>query len=192
MGAIRKTMTALTDNGGIEKTLSSTDIFEGAILHVKLDEATLPNGKVAKREVVEHPGGVVALATLPNGKVLLVKQFRYPLGNFLYELPAGKLDPGETPLVSIQRELEEETGYLADKWEEILAIYTSPGFCNERITIFKATGLHPSSQARREEDEFIEVLEVSFNELRDMIQAKTLIDAKSICAIGLIYPEILK
>lgn len=181
-------MTYLTDEQQFEKTLSSTEIFKGSVIRVRVDEAELPSGLHCKREVVEHPGGVVVLATLPNGKILLVKQFRYPLGHVLYELPAGKLDPGESPLTSIKRELEEETGYTADYWEEITHIYTSPGFCNERLTIFKATGLRLSETPRREEDEFIQVLEVTREELQDMIRDRRLVDAKSICALGLIAP----
>jgi ADP-ribose pyrophosphatase len=108
----------------------------------------------------------------------------------LYEFPAGKLDPGETPFSTIERELEEETGYIAEHWEEITTIVTSPGFCNEKITIFKATGLKLSPNPRREEDEFIQVMAVSPDEIREMIRTKKLIDAKTICALALIQPEI--
>jgi ADP-ribose pyrophosphatase len=156
-----------------------------------VDEAELPNGMICKREVVEHPGGVVVCATLPNDKLLLVKQFRYPLGHVLYEFPAGKLDPGEAPAVSIKRELEEETGYAADYWEELTTIYTSPGFCNERLTLYKAHGLRLSENPRREEDEFIQVLEVTLEEIRQMIRDKKIIDAKTICALALSYPGAL-
>lgn len=182
-------MTYLTDEQQAEQTLSSEQIYKGSILTLRVDKARVPSGKVCHREVVEHPGGAVVHATLPNGKILLIKQFRYPLGHVLYEFPAGKLDPGEDPLTTIQRELEEETGYVADHWEEITHLYTSPGFCNEQITIFKATGLRLSPNPRREEDEFIQVLEVTRQELRQMILERKLVDAKTICALSLVELE---
>ena len=175
-----------------EKTVSSREIFKGQILRVRLDEAETPSGAVRPREVVEHPGGAAVLGLLPNGNILLVKQYRYPLQDMLYEFPAGKLDPGETPLTSIKRELEEETGYLADHWEEITTIVTSPGFCDEKITLFKATGLKLSPNPRREEDEFIEVLEASPAQLKQMIRDCQLIDAKTICALAVMMPEALQ
>lgn len=181
-------MNPFTDQQPFEKTLSSQEIYNGAIIRVRLDEVELPDGVHRKREVVEHPGGAVVLAVLPNQKILLIRQFRYPLGQPLYEFPAGKLDPGEDPLTSIQRELEEETGYIASRWEEITSVYTSPGFCNERITLFKATGLQRSPNPRREEDECIEVMEKTADELREMIRQRQLIDAKSICTFTLVYP----
>jgi ADP-ribose pyrophosphatase len=181
-------MTFLTDQDQYEKTLTTKEIYKGTIVRIRVDEAELPNGLVCKREVVEHPGGVVVCATLDNGKLILVKQFRYPLGHVLYEFPAGKLDPGELPEVSIKRELEEETGYNAEHWEELTYIYTSPGFCNERLTLYKAQGLKLSENPRREEDEFIQVLEVTPEEIRQMIRDKKIIDAKTICAFALCYP----
>lgn len=184
-------MTPINPQTHIETRRTSQEIFQGNILRIRLDEVVLPHGGIRQREVVEHPGGVVVGAILSNGKFLLIQQFRYALGQFLYEFPAGKLDPGEVPLVAIQRELEEETGYKAEHWTEITHIYTSPGFCDEKITIFKATGLALSETPRREEDEFIAVLEASHEELREMIAQKTLIDAKTICALALIAPEVL-
>ncbi len=181
-------MTQTTNIEHLETTVTSREIYNGKIIRLKVDEAQLPDGKIHSREVVEHPGGAVVMGILPNGKILLIRQFRYPLGHALYEFPAGKLDPGEDPLTSIKRELEEETGYIADNWEEVTYIYTSPGFCNERLTIFKATGLRKSGNSRRQEDEFIEVLEASLEDLHRMIREKTLVDAKTICAIGLIEP----
>lgn len=184
-------MTYLTDQEQMEHTRSSSQIYYGSIIRVRVDEAELPSGIVRKREVVEHPGGVVVCATLPDERILLIKQFRYPLGHVLYEFPAGKLDPGESPFTSIQRELEEETGYIAEYWEELTHVYTSPGFCNEKLTLYKATGLKPSPKPRREEDEFIQVLEVTVDEIRQMIREKKIIDAKTICTFALAYPGAL-
>ncbi len=186
LGAVCKHMTSIDVPHYPEKTLGSSEVFKGAILRLRLDEAEMPNGKKASREVVEHPGGAAVMAELPNGKLLLIRQFRYPLGHDLYEFPAGKLDPGESPLSSIQRELEEETGYTASDWQELTTIYTSPGFCNERISLYRATGLKRSPNPRREEDEFIDVLEVTRDELRHMIQTRQVIDAKTICTLALV------
>ncbi len=181
-------MTFLTDEAQREKTVSTQEIYKGNIIRVLEDQAEVPSGRVHKREVVQHPGGACVLAILPDEKILLIKQFRYPLGHVLYELPAGKLDPGEAPLATIKRELEEETGYVADHWEELTHIYTSPGFCNEKIHLFKATGLRQSPNPRREEDEFIQVMTVTVDELWQMVHEQKLIDAKSICALGMVFP----
>ena len=116
-------------------------LYTGQIISLFCDTVTLPTGKAAQREVVKHPGGVAVVAQLPNQHIVLVKQFRYALQHALIELPAGKLDSGEEPLQAIQRELEEETGYLAQHWRQLTTIYPAPGFCNERITLFYATGL---------------------------------------------------
>jgi ADP-ribose pyrophosphatase len=188
MGAVCKAMTYTTDSNTCETTLCSTEIYNGSIIRVTLDDVQMPNGKVGKREVVEHPGGVVVLAELDNGKILLIRQFRYPLGHDLYEFPAGKLDPGEDPLTSIRRELEEETGYTADVWELLTHVYTSPGFCNERLTLFRATGLRKSENPRREEDECIEVMEETVEELWRLIREQKIVDAKTICTLSLVYP----
>jgi ADP-ribose pyrophosphatase len=181
-------MPQYTDAELVEKTVSSQEIFNGTILRIRLDEAEVPGGGVFKREVVEHPGGVVALAVLPSEKLLLIKQYRYPLGHVLYEFPAGKLDGKEDPRLAIERELEEETGYRAEHWEELTYVYTSPGFCNERLTLFKATGLSLVENAHTEDDEFIEVMEVTPDEVRQMIRERKIVDAKTICAFALVYP----
>jgi ADP-ribose pyrophosphatase len=172
----------------IETQVASREIFHGSILRIRHDDVVIPNGEHRKREVVEHPGGVVVVATLPNGNLLLIRQYRYALGQHLLEFPAGKREPNEEPQVTIARELEEETGYLADHWEEITYVYTSPGFCNEKIYIYKASGLHLSPNPRRDEDEYIELLEASVEEVRQMIRSQRLVDAKSVCAFGLLYP----
>ena len=119
-----------------EKTLSSEIVFDGKIMTVRKDEIELPTGHKSSREVVEHSGGVVILAICQKdeeGKILMVKQFRYPLSEPLLELPAGKLEKGEDPLEAAKRELHEETGYEAAKWEYLGYIFTSPGYSNEKL-----------------------------------------------------------
>jgi len=168
----------------LEVTVSSKMVFEGRVVNLRVDEARLPHGGIRRREVIEHPGGVVVIPILPNGNVLLVRQFRYALGAPLFELPAGKLEKGELPADAIKRELEEETGYCTDQWEHLTTVYTSPGFCNEALHLFAARNIQLSVNPRREEDEFIEVIEVSVDKLKRMVQERQMIDAKSLCILG--------
>jgi ADP-ribose pyrophosphatase len=174
-----------------EKTLSSTPQHRGLVINVRRDEVELPNGRKALREVAEHPGGVVVLPLLEDGRIIFVEQFRYPLGHTLLELPAGKLEPGEAPLVSIQRELIEETGYEATQWEELNHIYTAPGFCNEKLWLFKATGLkqiHETGTCSHNPEEQIEFLNLVYlhrDEALDRLRRQEFTDAKTICLLSL-------
>lgn len=170
-----------------EVMLSSKVLHQGAFLTIRLDEVRLPIGKTSVREVVEHPGGAMVLPILDNGKLLLIEQFRYSLGDTLYEFPAGKLDPGEDPFTTVQRELEEETGYEAQHWEKLTDIVTSPGFCNEVIYLYKASGLKKALNPRREEDECIGLLERSVDEVRAMIKAGQITDAKTLVGFLLAF-----
>ena len=110
-----------------EKTVDSREVFKGRIIRVRLDTVRLPNGKESTREVVEHPGGVGILAIDGEGRVLLVRQYRYALGQVLTEIPAGKREPGEPPFVTAQRELQEEVGAVAGKWTDLGTLIASPG-----------------------------------------------------------------
>ena len=123
------------------KVLNRTTPFRGRVFNVVVDDVEYPSGNKSVREVAEHSGGAVILAHFPDDTILLVNQHRYPFDAFIWELPAGKLNPGEDPLHCAQRELEEETGYLGADWKKLTAIYTTPGFCSEVLHIYLATGL---------------------------------------------------
>ncbi|MBM2841930.1 MAG: nudix hydrolase [Bacteroidetes bacterium] len=149
----------------------------------------LPSGNKGVREIAHHPGGAVAVPILDDGRVLLVRQLRYPFGKHIYELPAGKLGPGEDPQVAAARELEEETGYVAGSLEHLSTIYTTPGFCDEELHIFLATDLRQSPHGhRREEGEFsMTVQPMLLLEAIEMIEKGEIKDAKTI--IGLLLIE---
>ena len=124
-----------------EKQLSTSNVYDGRLLHVREDQVALPNGNTATREYIVHPGAVVVVPLLDNGDVLMVRQFRYPLNREFHELPAGKIDPGEDVLACGQRELLEETGYAAQDWKFLTTIHPCIGYSDERILIYLAQGL---------------------------------------------------
>lgn len=166
-----------------EKTVFSQEIYNGKIFRVTRDDVELPGGYKTIREVVHHPGGVVIVAQTHDGEVLLVKQFRYPTGEVLFELPAGKLDiSGESPLDAAKRELEEETGFCAENWESLGFAWSSPGFCTEKLYFFKASGLNFKG-AHPDEGESVEYLSVPKDKLFAMIKDGSLSDAKSLAAV---------
>lgn len=167
-----------------EQTLSSQSIFSGKIIKVRKDDVKLENGLVKFREVVEHPGGVVIVALTDDDKIIFVRQWRYPLSQELIELPAGKLEPPEDPFITAKRELQEETGYVAAKWEKLGVIYSSPGFCNEKLYIYKATDLTFTNMSP-DEDENIITHEINIKEAMSMIKSGEICDAKTIAAISL-------
>ncbi|DAA97112.1 TPA: ADP-ribose pyrophosphatase [Candidatus Gastranaerophilales bacterium HUM_9] len=164
-----------------EKTLSSEYVFRGKVIDVKRDDILVSNGHKSIREVVEHSGGVVILAIKDN-KILTVNQFRYPIKTTSIELPAGKLEIGENPDFASKRELEEETGYIAKKWKSLGYIYTSVGFCNEKLYLYLATDLE-YKQVNPDEDEIIEAKEYPIKEVFEMIDNGKINDAKTLCAL---------
>lgn len=176
-----------------EKTLNSTPLHQGLVINVRRDEVELPNGRRAFREVAEHPGGVVVMPILDDGRIIFVEQFRYPLGHTLLELPAGKLEPGELPLESIKRELIEETGYEATEWEEVNYIYPAPGFCNEKLWLFKATGLvqiHEEGTCSHNPEEQVEFLNrviLTREEALEKLRNRHISDAKTICLLSMVW-----
>ena len=165
-----------------ERRISGEIVYKGRIISVYADKVSLPGGGEAARETARHPGAAVIVPLLDEKTVLLEWQFRYPLGRHLWELPAGKLDAGEEPRAAAARELLEETGYRARRWEHLLTAETSPGFCDERAHIYLARDLeyegHPG-----EEGEFVEVEAVSLRRAEEMINNGEITDAKTI--IGL-------
>ncbi len=164
-----------------EKTLSSQYVYNGKVIDVKRDKILVSNGHQSTREVVEHTGGVVILA-LKEDKLLMVKQWRYPIKGVSLELPAGKLEKGENPDYASKRELEEETGYISDNWKSLGYIYTSPGFCDEKLYLYLASDLKYKQQ-NPDEDEIIESLEYPISEVFDMIDNGLINDSKTICAL---------
>ncbi len=164
-----------------EITVNSEKIFEGKIINLRVDTVELPDKKYAKREIVEHKGAVGILA-VENDEIILIKQYRKAVEDFLYEIPAGKLELNEDPLNCANRELIEETGFCPNKIEKLTEFYTSPGFSNEKIYLYKATELKQVG-SNLDEDEFIDVIRVSYNEAKDMIKQNKIIDAKTIVAI---------
>lgn len=165
-----------------EKTNSSKEIFKGKVITVHHDEVTLENGKTAMREVVYHNGGVCVLPLLSNGDVLFVKQFRYPYREEVLELPAGKLEKGEEPLLSAQRELLEEVGATAQEFTSLGKLYPSPGYCSEIISMYLARDLEFSSQ-KLDEDEFLDVVKIPLEKAVQMVLSGEITDAKTQAAL---------
>ncbi len=166
-----------------EKQISSEYKYNGKIISLRVDEALLPNGKTAKREIVEHNGGVCVVALDDDNSILMVKQFRYPYGEIIYEIPAGKRDSkNEDPLLCGKRELKEETGAVAEGFVFLGELYPSPGYCGEIIWMFAATGLS-FENADPDDDEFITAERIPLEKAIEMIMNGTIKDAKTQTAI---------
>jgi ADP-ribose pyrophosphatase len=167
-----------------EKTINEEKIFEGRVISLFHQQVELPNGKTSTREIVKHPGAVAIIPVTDEGKIVLVDQYRKAMERVLLEIPAGKLEKGEEPLRTAIRELEEETGYEAAEWNHIQSFYTSPGFADEYIHIYLATGLRKKeNSASLDEDEFVEVRELSLEECLEELQKGAIHDAKTCFAI---------
>ena len=164
-----------------EKTVESKKVFEGRIIDVRVETVMFPDGSTAYREIVDHPGGVGVIAITKEGKIPLVKQYRKPFDEVLYEIPAGKLDKNEDPLKCGQRELKEETGYSAGKFVSLGHIYPTPGFANETTYMFFAKEL-TKGEDNPDDDEFLDVEEFTVDEVRRMILSNEINDAKSVAA----------
>ena len=165
-----------------ETTINTKTVLEGGIIRVERARVTLPDGKPARRDVVRHPGAAAIMAFVEEDKVLLVWQYRYPLGQHLWEIPAGKIDADEAPLCTAQRELLEETGYLAESWQSGPVIATCPGFCDEQIYLFIARhlrydGLQPQA------GEFLQARAFSLSDAVAMITTGQIRDAKTMSAL---------
>ena len=173
----------------IERTLSQRRVYDGRILNVRVDEAILPNGKTVTREVIEHHGACGIVAFDEEGKLLMVRQYRYPMACELLELPAGKIDPGETPDACAARELEEETGYRASKLEFLGDIYPIAAYCCEVVHLYLAKGLTRGAQ-HLDPDEFLDVLHVDFDEALSRVLAGELPDSKT--QIGIMKAALLR
>lgn len=166
----------------IEKTINTKQIFQGSIISVQVDEVELPNGQTSKREIVKHPGAVAILPFTAEGKLILVRQFRKALEKEIYEIPAGKLEENELPEVCAKRELEEETGYTCSQLTLLTSFYTSPGFANEYIYLYEASKLS-TGHRQLDQDEFMEVVEVSLEEAERLVAEQKIDDAKTMYAV---------
>lgn len=164
-----------------EKTLKKDYLYRGKILNLRKDEVQLPNGKSAVREMVEHSGGS-AVVCEKDGKVLLVKQFRYPYGAELLEIPAGKLNEGEDPAETAIRELEEEGGIKAERVEKLFDIYPTPAYTNEVIRIYRAVGVK-TTKPHLDDDEFLDAIWVEKELLKKMLDNGEIKDAKTVIAL---------
>ncbi|AQY50745.1 ADP-ribose pyrophosphatase [Listeria weihenstephanensis FSL R9-0317] len=167
-----------------EKTVKSETIFEGKIVKLVVDDVVLPNGAMSKREIVKHPGAVAVIAITPENKMIMVEQFRKPLENTIVEIPAGKIEPNEAPELTAGRELEEETGYKTEDLTHLVSFYTSPGFADELLHIYLAGDIHKQANPlQADEDEFVNILEVSLDEALQLIEENVICDAKTVYAV---------
>jgi ADP-ribose pyrophosphatase len=179
---------------GSAQVLSSAVVYNGPLFRVLQDRLIEPGGKESTRDVIRHNGSAVILA-VDNAKnkkdpwIVMERQYRHAANQFLWELPAGKLEAGEDPLEGAQRELEEETGYRAKKWKVLVEYYASPGFLGESMKVFLAEGL-VAGDARPEEDELIELRLVKLSEVLKMIEKGGIIDGKTLSSV-LLYARLL-
>lgn len=162
-----------------EVFVSTQPVFQGRLLRVAVDTVRLPDGNLAEREVVAHPGAVAVLPVLDDGRIVLVAQYRHPVRQILWEVPAGKLDAGEAPDDCVRRELEEETGYRAQCLERLGAVFTAPGFSDEVIHLYRASGLIFAAP-RTDADEFIEARVFSPEQIAAMVRRGEICDAKTL------------
>lgn len=166
-----------------EKTINSKNIFYGKLVQLKVLKVKLPNKKYTQREIISHPGAVAIVPILPKNRIVLVRQYRKAVEKHLLEIPAGTLNKTETPLCCAKRELIEETGYKARSLKKIMDFYPSPGYCNERIYIFKASGLI-KVESCQEPDEFIKTIILSLTKIKKLIQQGEIKDAKTLIALS--------
>lgn len=162
------------------------NIYTGKVVTLNVDTVQLPNGVTIDLETIRHPGAAAVVPVKDDGTVVLIRQFRHAAGGFIYEIPAGKLDPGEDPLNCASRELEEEVGYRASRFELLSSIFTAPGFADEVIHVYKATGLTKGRQ-QLDRDEVLEVIEMPLNQAIARIQDGTIRDGKTIVGLQAVY-----
>jgi len=167
-----------------ESQVDSETVYRGRMLHVKFDHVRQPDGHVATREYILHPGAVVIVPALDRDTILLEYQFRYPLRRHFYELPAGKLEAGEEPRLTAERELLEETGYRAARWDHLTTMHPCIGYSDEKIDLYVARDMTFEGH-RRDHGEFLETLEVSLDEALRWVQDGRITDTKT--ALGLLW-----
>lgn len=180
-------MTKNNDNFYYEKTLDSSVIYEGKILNLELLTVELPNGAAAKREIVRHNGACAVLA-IKDDKFIMVRQFRKSLETQLLEIPAGKIEKNEDPRLCAARELQEETGYTAEKLDFFMDMYVAAGYSSEIIHIYKAENLTLTAISP-DEDEFVTTLEIDFKEAHKLVMNNEIKDSKTLCALLKFFNE---
>jgi ADP-ribose pyrophosphatase len=168
-----------------EHTVGTKKLYDGYIINLRLDELQMPDGRTTTREVVEHNGGVVIIAQPSPDEIILIRQYRYTVDEELIEFPAGRIEKGEDPFPCAQRELIEETGYKAQKWQELARMYSAPGFCNEMLYLYLACDLSFVGK-NLDEDEETEVVVLRKSEAWQLVLDGKVRDAKTIAGIGLI------
>jgi ADP-ribose pyrophosphatase len=166
----------------IETKVSSENIFDGKLLHVRRDTVRLPDGSLATREHIVHPGAVLIVPILPDGSLVVERQYRYPLDRVFIEFPAGKLDPGEDELATARRELVEETGYEAATWTPLGTIHTLISYTNERIAFYMAEGLTHVG-AKLDDGEFLEIVTMNLPEMLAALDRGEITDGKTVAAL---------
>jgi len=166
----------------IETKVDGETVFDGKLLHVRRDTVRLPDGSLGTREYIVHPGAVLIVPVLPDGRLVVVRQFRYPLQRSMIEFPAGKLDHGETPLATGQRELREEAGYVATSWWRLGGIHSVVGYSNERIEFFVAEGLTHVGAAL-DDGEFLDIETTSVDQMLSAVDRDEITDAKTVAAL---------
>lgn len=165
-----------------ELQLDTEQVYDGVLLKVHRDQVRLPDGKTSVREYIRHPGAVVVIAVLPDQRIIFERQFRYPLHKTFVELPAGKIDAGESPESCAKRELQEEVGYTAAQWRHVGTMHPCIGYSDEHIEVFVASDLtHVGHQW--DDGEFLEVLSLSYQEARAAVRAGHLTDGKTLSAL---------
>lgn len=166
--------------------MDTKHIYKGQVVTLNIDRVTLPNGRTVELEVVRHPGAAAVVPMKDPDTVILIRQYRHAVGGFIYEIPAGKLHPGEDPRACAARELEEEIGYRADTLELLTSIFTAPGFADEVIHIYKAGGLTAGTQ-QLDQDEVLEVVEMPLANALARIRDGTIRDGKTIVGLQTAY-----
>jgi len=167
------------------------NIYTGKVVTLNVDTVQLPNGVTIDLETIRHPGAAAVVPMKDDGTVVLIRQFRHAAGGFIYEIPAGKLSPGEEPLHCAARELEEEVGYRASSFELLSSIFTAPGFADEVIHVYKATGLTQGRQ-QLDRDEVLEIVEMPLEQAIRRIHDGTIRDGKTIVGLQAVYIRGLK
>jgi len=169
------------------ETLNSDRVFRGKVFNVDRDRVRIPNGRVLTVDIVRHSKSVVLVPMPEPGRVTLVKQYRYPVNASLWELPAGSVDPGETPEDAARRECHEEIGLVPATIVRLSALYPTPGYCDEQMIFFRVAGLEKSEeQAHVDEDEDIDAMTFELREARDMIRRGEIVDMKTIVGLALV------